>query len=252
MAHNGKTISLGEIIWKVLKNPLAERLTYEEAAEFAIEFIRLVGAPLALSDTNKILDLHSYKALLPDNLTNIKSVKYSTDRCFHSDECMKNTVIMRYASDTFHVSLEEDQYEHNVVNSTGGYNDYTYIVQKNILQASIESGFINISYKSIAVDEEGFPLVPDDERFKFGLEYFILFRYLEPMWMIGKITDKVFSYIEQKKLWYMGSANNSLQMPSPDQMETIMNGVNRIIIQNSAHAQAFKNYGIKEQVRKYN
>ena len=42
--------SLGEILWKVLRNPLCQELTYEEAAEYALEFLKLLGAPFIYLD----------------------------------------------------------------------------------------------------------------------------------------------------------------------------------------------------------
>ena len=32
--------SLGSVIWRVLKNPLANELSHDEAAEYALEFAR--------------------------------------------------------------------------------------------------------------------------------------------------------------------------------------------------------------------
>ena len=43
---NGLNTSLGSIIWRVLKNKLAADLTYDDAAEYALEALKLIGAPL--------------------------------------------------------------------------------------------------------------------------------------------------------------------------------------------------------------
>lgn len=83
------------------------------------------------------------------------------------------------------------------------------------------------------------------------MEYYILSRYLEPLWMMGKITDKAFEYIQQKRYFYTPSAFTALQMPSVDKMETVMNGINRLIINTSAHQNFFKKFGEKEIIKKY-
>ncbi len=48
--YSGKTIKLGSVIWKVMKHSLAAELTQDEAAEFALEYIRLMGAPVIYLD----------------------------------------------------------------------------------------------------------------------------------------------------------------------------------------------------------
>ncbi|MCK4918751.1 MAG: hypothetical protein KAS02_03130, partial [Candidatus Pacebacteria bacterium] len=71
------TISLKNILWKVLRNPLASELTYEEAAEFAIEALRLLGATLSFEDkvTNPPLTISNYKVALPSTLLKIRGAR---------------------------------------------------------------------------------------------------------------------------------------------------------------------------------
>lgn len=248
--YNGKTVSLGNIVWKAMKYPLANDLTYEEAAEFALEFIRLMGAPLIYSDVvSKPIELNQYKAKLPENLLYLKGVRYICDDC---DLSIPNEgIAMKYATDIYHNGLMSDNCINNNIDDRDELQGYTYMINKGILTSSIENGFILLSYKEIATDEDGFPLVPDNEQFKLGLEYYILHRYMEPMWVAGKIPDKVFSYIEQKRHWYYSSAHTSLQMPSIDQMESIMNGINRIVINSTAQQDFFRRYGEKERIKKH-
>ena len=83
------------------------------------------------------------------------------------------------------------------------------------------------------------------------MEYYILSRYLEPLWLMGKISDKAFEYIQQKRYFYTPSAFTAMQMPGVDKMETVMNGINRLIINTTAHKTFFKNYGEKEKLRQH-
>ena len=69
---------------------------------------------------------------------------------------------------------------------------------------------------------------------------------------MGKITDKAYAKIEQEAEWYLGAANSSLQMPTVDKMESIMNSVNRLIINKSAFENFYIKFGEKERIRKYN
>lgn len=238
MSYNGKMVSVGDIVWRVMRNPICADLTYEQAAEFAIEFLRLIEAPLSFSDEICSLKLNDYKTLLPSNLINIRGVRYTgIDGC-------EDPIAMRYATDIYHKS-------HDVpLNNCN--REYTYIVQNCVLTASECDGYVEISYKAISLDENGFPLIPDNESYKYGLEYFIMHRYLEPLWAMGKIQDKVFQYYEQKRHWYLGQASTSLIVQGIDHLESIMNGLNRIIIQDQSHETFYKNFGEKERIKRFN
>lgn len=232
---NGKLVSIGNIIWKVMRNPLTQDITYEQAAEFALEFIRLINAPLSYTDEVQSLKLNEYKTYLPSNLINIRGVRYTgIDGC-------QDAIAMRYATDLYHITNKEDSCD----------KEYTYVVQNCVLISSKKEGFVDISFTSISLDEQGFPLIPDNESYKVGLEYFILHKYLEPLWMMGKIQDKVFSYIEQKRHWYLGQAENSMRLQGMDHLESMMNALNRIIINDQAHENFYKKFGEKQYIKRY-
>ncbi len=238
MAHNGQMIGMGEILWRVLRQPLLKDLKYEEAAEYALECIPLLGAPMALVE--KVTDpipIESFKSPLPCSLVQIRGVRYlGLDGC-------QDPIAMREATNLYHRSQNELNNEHELV------REYTYSIQNGIIFTSREEGFIEISYRAIATDENEFPLIPNTEKVKLALEYYIMFRYLEQLFSVGKITDKVFQYYEQKKCWYMGAANTDLQMPTIDKMESMMNAINRLIINDKAHESFYKNFGMKEYIK---
>lgn len=271
--HSGQTISLKSILWKVLTNPLASELTYEEAAEYAIEAIRLLGAPLSFEYkvTDPPLTLTNYKTALPSELLEIRGARLITNLDNYED----GAIALRHATDIYHSKLNcskttkdtsDNEYSIYTPDPTGETQkhytgvspnspnliEYTYTTQKGIFYSSIEEGNVQISYKALMVDEEGYPLVPDNQKVIMALHYYILHRYLEPLWMMGKITDKAFQYIEQKRHFYMGGAGTSMQLAGIDHLESVMNTINRLIINTQAHTNFYKGSGVKERIRKYN
>jgi hypothetical protein len=257
--HSGQTISLKSILWKILRNPLASELTYEEAAEHAIEAIRILGAPLSFEDkvTDPAIRVNDYKALLPPELLVIRGVRVITNLDNYDD----NPIPLRYATDIYHnkTSCTTDATVTNssepvvtdlTIDESGGL-EFTYTTQKGIIYTSIKEGHIQISYKALMVDEEGYPLISNNEKLIMALEYYILHRYLEPLWMMGKITDKAFNYIEQKRHFYMGGADTSMKLSGIDHLESIMNTVNRLLINTNAHNDSYKGSGTKERLRRY-
>ena len=234
----GKMCSVGNILWKVLKQPIVQDLKYEDAAEYAIEYLRLIGAPLAFEDKVIRIKLNNYKGLLPLNLITLKGIEYADCEC-------NGGVAMRYASNIYHTDIENDR---NCKNTT---QEYTYITQNNVITTSMKDGWINISFNAIATDDFGYPLIPDNESFKVGLEYYIIHRTLEGLWSMGKITDKVFQYYEQKRHYYSAQATNSMTIKNMDQMETMFNALNRMIIDVNPQEKKKKNFGVKEIIKKH-
>lgn len=242
--YTGQTKSLKSVLWKVFNNPLVADLAYEQAAEFAIEAIRLIGAPLAYeTKVTKPIQVVDHKALGPINSIKTNGIRAMLDPNATDEE----KYALTYATDTFHQNAGCDGDCVELLDS-----ELTYTVQSNIITTSFKSGYIQISYERLAVDEDDFPLVPDDQDTLLAIEYYILFRYFEPLWIMGKITDKAFNYIDTKKCWYMGAANTSLTLEGPDHLEAVMNTINRLIVNTNAHKNFFKEAGKKEKFRRYN
>lgn len=245
--NNAQYKSVGTILWKVLKNPLCNELSLEEASEYALEFIKLLGAPVVYLTKLEHLKLNCYKAELPCDLLYLEGVRYLD--CDNIGSA-GGPVAMRESSNIYHLDTTEfDNTNGRYLNH--GNNEFTYKIQKGIIFTSMEEGTIELAYKGIALDEDGYPLIPDNQDFMLGCEYYIMSRYLEGLWLMGKITDKAFEYINQKRYFYTPAAFTSLQMPSIDKMETIMNGLNRLIINDTAHENFFKKYGEKERIKRY-
>ena len=252
---NGNMKSLGTILWKVMKNPLASELTYEEAAEYALEFIKLLGAPSAYENKLFTSELTNYKAELPCDILRINGVRYlDTHNVDNQDMNTTNYIAMREATDIYHFDPEEHRSEQDTEFDLRGNHrrsEFIYKIQKGIIFTSMRNGCIEIAYKGIYVDDDGFPMVPDNEKVGIAMEYYILSRYLEPLWLMGKISDKAFEYIQQKRYFYMPSAFTALQMPNEDMLESTMNGINRLLLSKTMHEKFYKKLGEQERLRKF-
>lgn len=237
--YNGKTISLKKVLWKVLNHPLANDLTYDIAAEYAIEAMEILGVPFSFIDkvTEPYLIIENNKAALPADLITINGI-----RVLQSDNLPERSAIaLRYASDIYHTS--------DLKNTV---DEFTYKIQNGVIYTSFPEGCIEISYKAIPTDKDGYPLIPSNMKYRLALEYYILYRYLAPLCDIGKVTDKAFNRITQEKCFYMGAADTSMKLQGADHLETILNGINRLIVNSSAHKNFFKGSGEKERIKKYN
>lgn len=245
--YNGSTKSLGSVLWKIMRYPFLEGITYEEAAEYALEYIKLMGAPVIYLDViTEPIKLTDYKARLPNDILIVRGVKYMQDKCDVNKP--GGEVAMQGATDIYHAG----SVPHNINNTIYPDQGINYIIEKGIIKTSVRDGYIVVSYKAVATDEDGFPLIPDKIEFELGLQFYIMERYLYPLYIMGKMPKGAYDDIVQKSNFYYNSAHTALRMPTSDQLESIMNGINRLLINSTAHRDFFRNYGEREYIRKYN
>lgn len=230
---NGNFTSVGEILWRVTKHPIMQDVSFEEAAEHALHFIKILQIPFSMRNEVFNVTIEEHKGFLPKNIVTINQVKYTPDcdsNCEYS---------MTYASNSFHPTSEID-------------DDYSYTIQDCVITTSKKDGVAIVSAKVLVLDENGFPMIPDNESFKMALEYYVVHRHLETLWALGKVPDKVFQYFEQKRHFYVGQAENSMKIANMDHAQTLANGINRIIINTLAHDNFYKNFGTREYIKRYN
>ena len=75
---------------------------------------------------------------------------------------VKPGAAFKYSSNSFHMS--------DMNSST---SDYTYKIQGNVIYTSIPNGVIEIAYQAISLDENDYPLIPDNSSFTRALEAYV-------------------------------------------------------------------------------
>lgn len=95
-------------------------------------------------------------------------------------------------------------------NGTGSF----YQVMGNYIQFSFASGFVKIHYLTSVLDEEGFPMVPDNENFKTALYWYVL-----KMLIGAGYRHQVFSYgfCDQEFEKFGARALGEIKWPSLDE-----------------------------------
>lgn len=237
---NGNYISISSILSNILKYPFVEGIQKEDIAEYLAALTRLIGAPIAMVNLVKELKVENYRAKTPTDLIYVRGIRYNSEQI----DTKEAYIPMRYASDIYHSGIHcSDSLDNSCINT-----DYTYEIDSNYIRTSAETGYIQIAYQSIKTDEYGLPMIPDDEKFKQALKYYILWQYAEPSYYRKDVPRDVYEDIKQNYAFYVGGASNSLNMPSPDQMKTLENGLIRLIKSSTQHETAWRNFQRKEKM----
>lgn len=217
-------ISIKEIMDDLLDNPLLQDLTLERTVYYTVQFIRKVGMPRVYQEKIEELQIEEYRALLPCDFYKIIQLR---------DKRTKQ--IYRTSTDNFHYS------KHNE-NET----EYTYKIQNKVLYTTTKDNIVELSYQAIPVDCDGYPMVYDDASFIEALEAYITKKRYKLLYDNGNIRNDVYSNACQEYAFLVGQAQNSLIMPTIDEMQSITNMWNTLITRVSSHDSGFKYNGSKE------
>lgn len=226
-------ISIRQIIDDCLHHPLLQDLTLERAVAYTVEFIRIIGMPTMFIEKTAELEVENYRAKLPCDFHEMIQVRTNHERCGHHVGG-----VFRYSTDNFHMS--------EVAHESP---DLTYKIQGMVIYTSIKEGTIEIAYRSIAVDDEGYPLVPDKSSFSRALELYIKKKCFTILFDLGKINQAVFANVQQDYAWAVGQAQSDLIRPSIDEMQSITNAFNTLIPRVNQHSKGFITDGSMERIK---
>jgi len=181
------------------------------AVEWMGEALEAIGILSAMEDIDAVYAVENGRVEIPCNLYLIKSVAH-------------DGVWLPYGSQTFNYDLHCT----DCVNEKQAKDlPYSYIVNPNWIQTNVPEGEkICISYKAFAVDEEGYPQIPDKVTVKQAL-----FWYITMLMCLGGFQHPEINFdkAEQRWLKYCGQAEADLALLDKPQRETFRNQWVRLI-----------------------
>lgn len=224
-------VSLRQIMDDITDHPLLKDISFDRVVNYTVSFIRIVGMPKEFNEEIAVIPINDYRGLLPCNLESIIQVRmYNT--------CNKDYRVFRYSTDSFHMS-----------DNKGNSYDLTYKVQGGVIFTSVKDCNIEIAYRTIPVDSEGYPMIPDNGSFIRALESYIKKQAFNILFDTGKISPQVYNNALQDYAWNVGQAQSDLVRPSIDELQAITNSLNTLIPRVTEHRYGFINNGSQEKIR---
>lgn len=236
---SSRYVSCNMVFEKVFRDyPFKDRVDWVDGIEWLGEAIGLIGSNAsfynkvtgqdAITPTIKIED---YKGELPCDLYKVISAR---------DYCTKTE--MRYASDVFHMGKHKDRDQNFDASS-----DYTYQLNNNYIFCNFEEGEVELAYIAFPIDDKGYPMIPDDEKFIRACSDYVAERIAHKMYLGGEFDKNKYDLVVQDKCWSMAAAQTRSSMLSLDQMETLKNSILRTIPKINEHSNGFYYSGQQEQ-----
>jgi len=203
MAYNGKFTTYVGVIESAFRDSGLEFIDFEAATEWTAELIGLIGSPYLLIDkvTNGLdgmpsaLNVIDYRAQLPTDLEmliGIRKVNLDSDNNIASyNEMIESSDIFHYTpvqissttSTVFNPTIKVDQFnpqtedfiasrnEYEITNDSSASNGaYQYKIDSGYIYTNFPTGYVEIAYKGFPIDNNGYPMIPDDEKFRQALK----------------------------------------------------------------------------------
>lgn len=226
-------VSVKEVLSRILRHPLLQDVTLEQAVQHTIDFLGVFGMPKLFEDREETIHIEDFRGRLPCNCIQINQIK----------EC-KTGVCLRSMTDNFMPREHRDKYE--------GHKrpqEFTFKTQGRVIYTSFKSGDIMVSYKSVPIDEDGFPLLIDNPVFIRTLELYIKMEEFTTLFDMGKISPAVLQNTQQQYAWSAGQLQSEFTIPSQSEMESISRMWNTLIQRTSEFDNGFSSLGNKEYIK---
>lgn len=245
----------------------SDLINYENFIRWGVEALNKIGHPMQYrrrvtgTEDNPDLLVTNYKAQLPCNIHKIEQIsvngkpaRYTTNSFHHllSGECCGQSISYPSGySEGFYIDGFGNEFNAGRFPYSSNC-EITYDVNADCLTLSVKEGYVCIAYLEFPVDEEGFPLIPDEESYREAVVNYFKFKTDYITWRKNPSSQAHKALYEDSKtewLWYVGQASNKSKLHSVDQLESIKNMLLRTYQTYNGHAGGFSNVSNQQRRR---
>lgn len=222
-------ISIRVVMDDLLSHPLLADLSFERVLNYTYHFMRIVGIPDMFNEKVGRVSIEDYRGALPCDMYRLIQVKdVETGMCY------------RASTDSFFHSDDKPE-----------MLDLSYKVQGGVIYTSNKEGEVEIAYMAMQMDDEGYPMIPDNSSFIRALESYIKRERFKVLMETGKLNANVFEYADREYKFDVAQAGTSLLMPTYDEMQSFTNMWNTLIPRVTDHSHGFKDLGTREYLKNH-
>lgn len=209
---------------------MLKNVSFEQAIDQTIEFLGLMGIDASFYDKTVELDIDCYKATLPCDFN--KDIQLRLVQC--KDIETRRSTYFRSTTDSFYNS------ENKVSPS-----DLTFKIQDGIIYTSIKSGKVELAYIAVNTDDDGYPVIPDNQSFIRALKAYIKLESFTILHDMGVISKDVYDRCQQEYGWAVGDCDSEFNRLSLSEAETLANSHNRMLPDDNQFQRGFQGLGDK-------
>lgn len=228
--------------------------------EWIFEAVDKIGAPMQYirkeggTDQFPLLKIQDNQVPLPSDLVSLDGVAFSESENGPWSPMTMATSIFREPVKKHNRHQEEHQsmrykmitsqsqlytqnnmkYFEKFVN--GGIDKAQYFIKPGWIVTNKNNGYIKLAYKAIAVDERGYPLIPDLSSYQEAIYWYVTMKLMYPKVLKGTLGGRgvntgINLYNDARMQWnfYRNQAYAEAMMPTTDELENIKNDWNKLV-----------------------
>ena len=188
--------SVRRVLDDLLEHPLLSSLTLEQVVRHTVRFISLHGYPKLYQDRQEEVEIHEFRGLLPCDCIKVVQVKD-----------MQLNVCMRHITDTFKPPYPS--------------GEPAFKTENMVIFTTFPEGRVTVAYKAIPVDDDGFPMLIDNEVYLGALEAYIKKQVFTVKFDTGKISAGVLQNAQTDYAVLSHELRNEFTTPSYAEVEAM-------------------------------
>lgn len=251
MVNNIQYTNIKRVLDNLLDHPMMKDVSLEQAVRYVLRFIALHGYPALYEDKIGLVQIDRYRGVLPCDLIRIEQVRDARSK--QALRAMTDTftpALLPSPAPSAHIDLTNNVRQDCGTEChppfPGQILEASYKTQGRLIYTSFPHGEVEVAYKAIPVDEEGFPLLIDNEVYLEALEAFIKEKVFTVKFDLGKISLQVLQNAQQEYAWAAGKLQSEMKLPGISEMEAISRMWNTLIPQTRHFDSSFKHLGDRE------
>ncbi|MGK0464764.1 hypothetical protein [Clostridium sp.] len=234
MASTGNLVSIKMIADRLLRNPLMKDLNYEFIVDNAIQVLRILDAPSLYVNRREVLNVSNYRALKPIDIIKVEGIARTDGG--------RGPVPLQTSED-----ISQEFFGSG--SSAPSRSDNTYSLNSKYVSLNFEKGTIELIYKAIAVDEECYPLILDNETLLRCVESYIKWKWFDILNDMELVSDRKLDKAETDYCFNVAQADANIKLPSLDEMETLTNTIVQLIPSATEFSKRFEFLGNQEHLK---
>lgn len=223
MINNKSYTNIREILDNCMQNELLQDLTLEQVVGYTVRFMGIFNIPQMYEEKSAIIKIKNYKGTLPCDLVSVKQVR----------DCTTKQALKAISSTFFNPHSYERAFK----------------TQNTSIFTTFSDGNVEIAYLAFPIDDEGYPLILDNEKYKNALELYIKKDRFTKYFERGKISQGVLQNTQQEYAWAAGQLSSELKTPSISEWENISNAHNQLLQKTDEFRMGFETTGNRENYK---
>ena len=218
-----KYTNIRVILDKITKHPLLSSITLELAVDYTVDFMNIVGTPAIFTNAVAEIEVEKHRGQLPCDYVSLIQVKGKNG-------------IYRHATNNFHLAPNQPATEQ------------TFIIQGGYIFTSIPTDTLTMSYESISVDSDGYPLIPEDSKFTRALAAYIKKEYFTILFDMSRISQQVLYQAQQDYAFAVGACETDMLKLDLSKAESFSNSFRTLMVRTNEFQSGFSTLGSREVI----